>query len=219
MRAHGEEAMLPELDVKITISLITAISSMLIAIYTNVRSRGTSQELARLTADLDRHRETTLLYMKAYLALEIEERNRALNAFAEYLKHIQIFREKVRRVMGHPDSYSTHVLAEEIAEIREGILNSYATNQMYLNGDDLEDDRTLAHSLKNESCELGEILPVYVETRDMGVFQEIERRHNAVETMQARLRNCAIRCANSVVDDIERRVGERVAVSGGTSER
>lgn len=187
-------------------ALIAAVFGIFTAIYAGIASARNSRQLAALQAELDRHKQVTVEYLKAYLTLEIDERNRALEAFKEIIRSVQLLRDKTRHVLDFPHAYSPDILNTEIAELCRNISEAYASNQLFLPE---ETDRTLAHTLKNECFSAAGLLPQYVRHPEQVLKTELRELQRLITDGQLALRNRARQSVELVIAEAKAHVGQQ----------
>ena len=78
--------MLIELEDKVFIALITAVAGIITSILASLLSLRTSKSISKLKISLEKQKDMTIEYLKAYIKIELEESSRTLNAFKNYLK-------------------------------------------------------------------------------------------------------------------------------------
>ena len=186
-------------------ALVAAISGILTSIYAGINGARNARKLAALEADLARHKETTLEYMKAYLTLELEEHNRALEACKQIVHPVQLFRETLRRFLLHPDSFSPEVLSKEVAELSRNISEAYASNLLFLN----KDSTRVAHALKNDCISAADILDRYMGQRQGQLLRKLEDLQDSITTRQADLRVYARQYADLLIADTKSQIDKR----------
>ena len=184
-------------------ALIASISGMMVSVYAGVTSARNSRKLSALQANLDKHKQVTLEYLKAYLTLELDERNRSLDGFKQIIRSVQLLRDKMKRIIEHPQSYAPEVLEQELNVISSCISEAYASNQIFFSDDA---DRTLAHSLKNKCLDAGAVLPQFVRHRDQ-LKGKIDALQKEIAEDQQTLRMRARRSAELVIAETKTAIG------------
>jgi len=188
----------------VVVALIAALCSIGTVVYAAITGARNSRRLAALQAELDRHKEITLEYLKAYVTLEIEGRNRTLEAFKEIIRSVQLLRDKIKRVLEFPHSYSPTILATEMKEISDSISEAYASNQVFLGADS---DRALAHALKNECLSAADILHRYVRFPEQPLLNKLGELQRSIMARQMDLRNRARQFAELLITEAKTHVG------------
>jgi hypothetical protein len=185
----------------VRVSLITAsvaaVSGILTSVWAAISSARNSRKLVALEAALARQKEMTLEYMKVYLTLELEEHNRALEAFKQLIRSVQLLRDKIRRVLEYPDSFSPEVLSKEVAQLSEDISDAYASNQVFLDAE----SSMVAHALKNDCVKAADVLHRYVRQRQGSLLRKIQDLQESITSRQMDLRTRARLCADSLISE------------------
>lgn len=192
--------------VALLLPLVASLLGAAAAIFATIRASRTASQVARLEAELDRHKQVSLEYLRTYLTLEVEGRNRASAAFRDFIQQIQLTRDTAKRVLAYPRSFATAVLGDEMHAMRKALVDSYALNQTYFADDGPVSDRALAHSLKNECLVLAERLPGALDEHSSDNRQEIARMLESVTAKQAEFRSRAAAHADRLVDELKQKL-------------
>jgi hypothetical protein len=186
---------------QIVVALIAAFSALVLAVFQYLTQRKNTRVLEELKASLDRDKTEHAEYLKAYLNLLIEGKEQRFQAFKLLLQHLQAIRDKIRRVLSQPESYSKNLLRQELGDAVEQVVRAYSENQIHL----VDDDRHLAHSIKNRCLMISEEFVRYAslpkgspEVRT--ILESIAVHEKALGEMQAALRASAIRANEALVD-------------------
>ena len=166
-------------------ALVAAVSGMMVSIYAGIVGTRNSKKVAALQSELDKHKQISLEYLRTYMTLEIDERNRSLEGFKQLIRSVQILRDKMKRVVEFPHSFSPDILEKELEEICSSISEAYASNQIFFPDDC---DRTLAHSLKNKCISAAEVLPQFLRGRDLAAKLDRLQKEIADDQQSLRMR-------------------------------
>ena len=196
----------------IIVAVIGAISAVSTSIYASIKTTKNSKQLTELETELTKQKELTLEYMKAYIVLENEERQRALAAFKELIRLVQLFREQMKRVLEHPDSFSTSLLSKEMSELAQNISDTYASNQMFF-GDDR--DVELVHRLKNRCVSAVTLLDRFLRTRDDKDVEQLRQIEAAIGYEQMHLRVRAREFATRLIDEMKAQIIQKRDLTDG----
>lgn len=184
-------------------ALIAAVSAIATAVYAGVRTSRNSKHLTQLQNELAKQKEMTLEYMRAYLNLEIEDRNQTLAAFKEMIRLVQQLREQLRRVLKYADAYEPDAAGRDLAGLSKAIADCYAENQVLFDDQGAKSDRSIAHSLKNDCGAAVDLMQKYLVDPQRSHFQEIEELLVLITAKQTELRNRTYSCANRFLEDIK----------------
>jgi len=196
-------AMIDPSTATICAALIAALSAIATAVYAGVRTSTNSKHLAQLQSELTRQKEMTLEYMRAYLNLEIEDRNQTLAGFKDIIRLVQLLREQVRRVVRYADAYEPDAAGRDLASLSKAIADCYAERQMFFDDQGAKSDRSIAHWLKNECGAVADLMQKYLADPQSTPFHEIEELLASITARQAELRNRAHSCATHLLDQMK----------------
>lgn len=187
-------------------TLITAVIGATTAITTGVIAAVTahrnSKQLAKLQSELARQRDLSLEYMRSYLNLEIEDRNRSLAAYKEIIRLTQLLRELLKRILEYPDAFAPKPTARDLTSRSRAIAECYAENQLLFRDEGDDSDRLIAHALKNESIRAAASAEKYLSQGGQEQRDEALRLLAAITSKQEQLRHRARVCAAAILEDI-----------------
>jgi hypothetical protein len=186
--------------------LAASIVSAIAAIYANIKSTRATKEVAHIQASLARQKDFTLELLKSYISLEAEGRNQALAAFKELTAHAQAVRDLGQRALERPKEFSPTALRDELLVISNALASAYANHQIELNDGGSDSERSLAHTLKNESFLLADRLCKHVESPSSDTLSEAGRLLDSIRDKQLALRSRARERTQALLVDLRRQI-------------
>lgn len=190
-------------------AVIAAIAAGATAVYVGIASRTSSRQLTELQADLARHKEVTLEYVKAYINLEIEDRNQTLAAFKDLIRLVQLLREKMARVLKYPTAYAPDIAGSELVGLAKAVADCYAENQIIFEAFGHEADRWVVHSLKNDCGKIASLTHDYLAGQNQVQFNQLSELLADITAKQEELRMRARVRASEMLDSIKSRIDGR----------
>jgi hypothetical protein len=187
-------------------ALIAAVSAIATAVYAGIRTSKTSKQLAQLQNELSKQKEMALEYMRAYLNLEIEDRNQELAAFKEMIRLVQLLRDQLRRHLEYSEAERPGAAGRDLASLSKEIADCYAENQVLFDDQGANSDRLLVHSLKDECQKVQDLMRKYLKDPQSTLRSSIEKLLASITAKQRELRNRAQMCTTRLLDDMKKRI-------------
>ena len=196
------------IDAPIATALIALVSALASAVYAGWISSRNSLKLAQIQVELSKQKDLTVEYMRIYINLEIEDRSQALEAHKEYIRHVQLMREQLKRILACPEAYQPEIVERELENLSKTIAESYANHLICLDNHSADNNRT-AHALKNDCGKAAKLVRVGLLSDTPNNLPEVEALFDSITEKQELLRQDANQCASYLLDEIRSRIENR----------
>ncbi|MGD0498066.1 MAG: hypothetical protein ABSC23_06485 [Bryobacteraceae bacterium] len=187
-------------DPPIIAAFIAAGVALGVALIQLFGQRKQARTLETLKLQLEKQKTEHSEYLKTYLKMRIDGQERQLQAFKGILQSVQLLRDKIKGVLLDPGAFDGNLLSREIKTLAERVAASYAENQIHLP----EEDRVIAHSLKNECLRL----ETAFHHKGDNLVPDLAPFEARLAELQSRLRENAERASDALVEAIAVRISE-----------
>lgn len=197
-------------DATLLTGVIGAVTAIGTGVFAAIAAHRNSRQLAKLQGELAKQKDLSLEYMRSYLNLEIEDRNRALAAYKEIIRLTQLLREVLKRLLEYPGAFAPKPTVKDLTSRSRAVAECYAENQLSFRDSGDDSDRLIAHALKNECLRAAAIAEKYLSQGGQEQRDEALRLLAAITDKQGQLRQRARSCAAVILEDMRQHIEGKV---------
>jgi hypothetical protein len=194
---------LPNLAPQVDAAFVAAGAALLVALVQFWLSRRQLREVENLKGELARRKDVEAEYLKRYLESVTVGHDALLSGYKAYLSSVQALRDRVARVKSRPESFAADRLAEELNSQAEEVSNAFGALDMHLR----DDERRMAHTLKNACFDLVDCSLTFHRMRSAGMAQagvalRLQQSEQKVRSIHQELRQRAVQAVGSYVESL-----------------
>jgi len=193
----------------IAAACVSALTTIIVAVYQTRASRRHAQEIESLRASLTQESERSQEVFKRYLEQVVEGGEEEVQSFKRLLAAVQRLRDRVARIVAHPERVSPRFVGEELVQLSDAVVHQLGEAQVHLKPEDYH----LSHQLKNDCISLVECLTGWYEAQSTAVEptvianlrEALERAQEETQKRQSALRLRATKAIAALAQELERR--------------
>lgn len=168
------------METKITIAVITSLTSFLTAIFITLKSFSQSRKIEKLKNELELKKNQYYDIFKYSLSYNTELANQYFIHLKDFLQLTQILKDKTRDLIKYLNNFSPKEKQKKIKEMKDEIIVQYSKSVYFFNN---SDKNKFAHSIKNLFIKIFDLL----ETDKVISEDIIKKTINEISELQNKL--------------------------------